>query len=248
MFTLVGFSEDCAADDTVQNIASIPDDHVKNEGDAIVIPELNELFGVYACGLLINDVQLISPSLRRVALLDVSPVEIEATPSEPPDPILYPAGQIELDIDEELTCQASIEVVAVTPRATILAFLGDRNIGQVTGKMYTVKAAITGTVVEGQWTSTTMVLSQSLPVGNYAIVGARFESSVAFAFRFVFIGGVWRPGSIAVASRGMKDVPYSRHGALGVWGTFAHNREPIVEVLSSTTAGAGTLYIDVMKV
>lgn len=248
MFTLIGFSEDCAAIDTIYTLDSIADDHVKNEGDAIVVPELNNLIGAYAVGADIYGVQIISPSLRRIALMDMSPVENGATPAFPPDPFFMPANGIELDIDEELTVQGGIDSGTPPIRASVLCFLADKTVQQVSGKIHTIKATVTGTITAYSWGQVTVTLSQSLPVGNYMLVGARFESSVAIAFRFVFIGGIWRPGSIAVADKSAKDPSYARRGQLGSWGKFSHNREPGLEVLSSTTAGAGTLYMDLVKI
>ena len=247
-FTLAGFYEAGAAAVTGTNITGVADAHLKNESDAIIIPELNRLLGIHAGGQDLANVQVVSPSLRRTCLLDVSPVESTEAPASPPDPCFAGSGAPTLDFDEELTINADYGGDSTPIDALAVIFLGDNNCNPVSGQMYTIKAALAATTGDGTWNNATLTLSQSLPVGNYKIVGARCENANAFAFRFVFIGGIWRPGNMCVADDHAKDVPKSRYGELGVWGSFAHNREPGVEILGAVAAAAAsTIYIDIMR-
>ena len=67
----------------------------------------------------------------------------------------------------------------------------------------------------------------------YDIVGARFRSTNIIAFRFVFVGGKYRPGAIGYAATTSLDYDKFRAGNLGVWGSFAHNAPPTVDVLAN---------------
>ena len=246
-YTIVGYSGTPTAADTAIALTAMADSHVKNEDTAIIVPSLNKYLGCYPIGQDIDLVQIISPSLRRVALLDISPVENGLIPAHPPDPIIAPEGAIDLDIDEELTVEAASEMVAAwTPLRTFI-FLGDSKVSPITGKIFTVKAETDATTESNEWEPSAIDFTQSLPVGEYSIVGARLEKENALAFRFVFIGGVWRPGMVAVCDGSSKDVPKSRHGKLGVWGTFAHNNEPSLEICSDAAGAAGDMYIDLIK-
>jgi len=248
-FTLAAFHKDeTTTPVTGTNIPSVADDHLKNEGDAIIIPELNRLLGFWGGSPQLDNLQIVSPSLRRTCLLDASPVDSSTTPNEPPDPMIVGNGAPQLEYDEELTVNGDYGHATADTGTAALVFLGDNNCSPFSGQMFTVKGTITGAGVEGTWKSVALALDQSLPVGQYKIVGARCERSSTIAFRFVFIGGVWRPGFVAVASKNVADPPKSRYGQLGIWGTFSHNREPGVEILVGETAGTtGVIYIDIMR-
>ena len=248
MFTLVAFSEDTPFGGVQYNIASVQDNIVKNDGDAIIVPNQNKFFGAHGVGIDIDQVQVISPSLRRLALYDLSPVDILVTPGFPPHPTIFKEGMIDLDIGEELTVIAANAGGASNRQESCLIFLTDGDFNYSAGKIFTVKADITGTVVAYEWSNAVVTYLQSLPVGLFQLVGARFESSPAIAFRMIPIGTGERPGGIAVADRGIPDPSFHRRGGLGKWFTFEQSNEPSIEILSSTTVGAGTLYIDLIKV
>ena len=248
-FTLAGFYEGATTTQVVgANITPVQDAHLKNEGEAVIVPELNRLIGFSAGGVTLQDVQVVSPSLRRTCLMDISPIDISDSPVSPPDPILLPNGAPTLDFDEELTVIGTYGAGSEGTSNYAVAFLGDNNCNPVSGQMFTVKGTLASFGTAGTWAAGTLTLTQSLPVGNYKIVGARLQHAEGVAFRFVFIGGIWRPGHMCVADDNSKDVPMSRHGALGVWGSFSHNREPGVEVFTSVGgAAAGVIYIDIMR-
>ena len=247
-FTVAGFWEQGADAITGTNITAVADDHLKNEGDAIIVPELSRLIGFHAGGDSLANIQIVSPSLRRTCLMDVSPVDALALPTSPPDPLFPRGGAPTLEFDEEVTINGDYGNDTTPVDTAALLMLGDNNINPVSGQMFTVKGTLAGAGVAGSWKSVTMTLTQSLPVGNYKIVGARCEGAASYAFRFIFIGGVWRPGGICVANDHAKDVPHTRYGQLGVWGSFAHNREPIIEVLNVDATTAPTaIYLDIMR-
>ena len=247
MFTLSGWSEEVAADTTSEKLTAIPDEHIKTEGDNIIVPELNKLIGIYGIGLTGQNAQITSPSLRRTALLDVAPIEVGASPAWPPDPILQNENYTELDVDEHVSAYMGNSDGAVARQQSVFAWLADDQAKPISGRVYTVKATSAGTVVAYAWGSCSLVMSQELPVGVYQLVGARMQSAAGIVFRFVFVGGIWRPGMVCVAGLTDKDPDKARYGGLGVWGTFAHNKLPTIELLSSSTAGAGTLYLDLIK-
>lgn len=247
MFTIAGFSESVPATTTSQKLAAIPDEHIKTEGDDIVIPEFNKLLGVMGIGGTIQNVQLASPSLRTLALIDVSPVENQALPSYPPDPVINGESFIDLLEDESLNGYAGNSSGGAV-QESIIVWLSDNNVNPVVGKIYTIKATATAPATAYEWASSNLTLSQSLPVGNYQLVGARCEQANTLCFRFVFIGGIWRPGMVSVASINDKDPLYARRGMLGTWGNFAHNRVPSVEFFGDGTGGAASVYLDLIKI
>jgi hypothetical protein len=245
-FTLVGFSETVASEDTTELLNAIPDQHVKTSGDDIIVPELNKLMGYYAIGDTIYAPQLASPSLRSMALIDISPYELTDLPVFPPDPIIKGESLIELDEDESLNAYAQ-NSEAADAVCRVLVWLSDDAVGMVSGAIHTIKATTTITATAEQWSAGSLTLGQSLPTGTYQIVGARCVDAAGVAFRFVFIGGKWRPGFVCVASEDTHDCKYSRYGMMGVWGSFRHDQVPSIEVLRNAAGGTATIYLDIIK-
>jgi hypothetical protein len=80
----------------------------------------------------------------------------------------------------------------------------------------------------------------------YDIVGARFRSTNIIAFRFLFIRGSYRPGALGYAATTSLDYDKFRGGNLGVWGSFAHNAPPTVDVLANVADTAETGELDLV--
>lgn len=246
-FTLVGYSETITTEDTTEKIAAIPDVHVKTEGDNIIIPSLNKILGYFAIGGNMALPQLESPSLRRLALIDISPFEVSDLPASPPHPVIRPESIIELVEDESLRayCQNSDAADAVE---RVFVWLTDDVIAPVRGSVHTVRATFNITATAEEWSDGALTLDQSLPAGSYHLVGARCQDAVGVAFRMVFIGGIWRPGGICAGSSSVFDSPNFRAGGLGVWGTFRHDQLPSIEVLRNAAGSTGVIYLDIIKV
>lgn len=246
MFTMCGWSESVGAGVTSQKITAIPDEHVKTEGDTIVVPELNKVLGFLAIGETIQNSQLASPSLRRLAVLDIAPQENVALPVFPPYPIFKNRGLISLDVDEQITAYCG-NSGAGSLDESVLLLLSDDNVDQVDAPIFTIKATATAPATGYAWASAQLTLAQELPIGTYDLVGARCEQANTISCRFVFIGGTWRPGCFAVDGIDNADPAYQRYGMLGVWGVFHHNRVPSVEFFGDGTGGAASVYLDVVK-
>lgn len=247
MWAIVGYTEsqDSA---TLVNVAALADQSVRVNGDDIIIPRgLNFLLGAYALGPNVTRAQLLSPSLRRVFNQEIGPIDVAALPTSPVPFNLFAPNILELDEDEALNAQAA-EDAAGASRATVLVLLGDGPIEPVTGDLHTVRVTGATTLVANAWTNGALTFDQTLPAGRYQLVGARMRSTNLQAFRFVFIGGTWRPGSIGNALVSDLDIPGQRGGGWGVWGEFEHNTPPTVDFLANgaDTAEAGEL--DLIKV
>ncbi|MEM2990161.1 MAG: hypothetical protein QXQ02_03150 [Halobacteria archaeon] len=247
MHTIVAWSESVAADTTQTNLNAVPDEHVRVEGDNIMVPDFNRIIGYYANGENIQNVQLSSPSLRRLALVDIAPVENSALPESPPDPICRPLSPLTLDIDESLSALAGNADASSAHQENVVLFLSNGPVTPVNGEIITIRTTATAPATAYAWANAPLVFSQTLPVGTYDLVGARCEQANTIAFRFVFIGGIWRPGMLAVPDIDYDDYEYSRFGALGVWGTFSHNRPPSVDFFGDGTGGSAVIYLDLIK-
>lgn len=247
MWTTIAYSETVTAAVVRQLLLAVPDVHLSHAGDNIIIPSLSYLLGYYGIGLDIQNVQLASPQLRRLALIDVAPVENTALPTWPPSIIIRPDSPLPLVEDESLNALAGNSNIGNQPESVIV-WLSDGSITPVSGEIFTVLATATAPATAYAWDSAAMTLTQTLPVGNYQLVGARVEQANTIAYRFILIEHAWRPGGIAVIDIDKSDVNGSRAGMLGEWGTFSHLHLPSIEFFGDGTGGAALIYLDLIKV
>jgi hypothetical protein len=246
MFTIVGYSASLNTAGVLTAVAALTDQHVRVQGNDIIVPALNQYLGAYHTAISASRAQLRTPSIRRVLNPEIKPLNLAAgiTNNPPPDPF-FAMSPVPLVTNEAMDMYvAGTEGAAEQKTAVVL--LGDGPTAPVVGPIYTVRATASVTLVAFAWTLGTLTLDQTLPLQNYNIVGARCQSAGLIAFRFVFVGGIWRPGGIGVSDV-QKITPYEqRFGRWGVWGSFNALTPPAVEFLSATADAAETLDIDLM--
>ena len=98
------------------------------------------------------------------------------------------------------------------------------------------------------WTNGPLVLSETLPVGKYQIIGFRAVAADLVAARLVFIGAgaETRPGVPGVAADTVVAPTGFGPGELGVIGEFDSETPPSVDVLGGA-AGVQSYEIDLIK-
>lgn len=218
------------------SINAVNDQHVFTSGADIRVPkDLPNLIGQVA---LCNDAsvlraQLQSPSLRSMANLDVEPIVAAAVFGSPPEALYHPESPIPLEGDESLNLYMQSDPAAAAAHYGLVYFSDGKDTPQF-GKIYTVRATSAITLAAGTWVNGALTFSQSLPVGDYAIVGMRARGTNLVAARLVFVGGKWCPGVPAVNAIGDLDPYWTRYGRLGVFGQFNTNTPPTVDALGVT--------------
>jgi hypothetical protein len=245
-FTLVGYSSAAAGiNATLTPLAAVPDPHVRvNATNDIYVPaDFHFLWGAYAGGATITRAQFSSPSLRRTFLPEVAPIDKNTLPTSPRMLFMYDDSPIPLDPGEAL--DANITNTA-SDRETVLAFLSSGPSKSDQRPFFTLRVTSTPTAVAGQWTNGAIVFDQTLPAGSYDLLGARFRSTNLIAFRFVFVGGSYRPGAIGYASATVLDYDKFRGGNLGIWGSFRHNAPPTVDFLANAADASFTGELDLV--
>jgi hypothetical protein len=246
MFTLVGYTEsqDSAS---LTNVAALSDPHIRVSGDDVIVPSaLNYVGGVYAIGADTTRAQLVSPSIRRRYPFEIVPVEVAAEPADPVKMFPLFDNPLQLDPDESLNAQAA-ENNASSGRSTVLVWLCDGATSPITGaEIFTIRATNTSTLSTYAWTNGALTFNDTLPAGDYALVGARASSAGLIAFRFVFSQYAWRPGAIGMDTVGEVGAPIFRFGKLGVWGEFSHNTPPTVDFLSLSADTSQTVDLDLI--
>jgi len=276
-FTLVGFDEARAtAVTTLTKVNAVPDDHIATEAGDVIVPSLNRIIGYFFCHSTgtakgnITGGRLESPSLRRLFPIDAAVLSNglygihthtenlaasytqNATTAEAVAVAesleMFPQNPIPLDVNEHL--EAFMTNYAVTgARGLVGVWLSDGAISPVTGEMRTIKATTTFTPTANEWSSGDLTFVTTLPTGRYRMVGARVISdNTVGLFRFIFIGGIWRPGGVIQNKIDMPTIRPFRKGQLGVWGEFDQLTPPKLEILEIASVANPDVYLDLIKV
>lgn len=250
MHTLIAFSQ--AGTASLEAIAGIDDQHVKVSGDDITVPKWNKIIATYFGGYAPGDGYLISPSIRRIGRIYLAPMDYVMSSYQRPYSINWFGDRgVTLMEGEHLNalCQGA---VATDWYTTVGVWLADKIEPLPAGEIYTIKASVTGkSFTRGAWVTTgALTWTPDLPVGRYAIVGARVYTLYHSLFRFVFLDAPNRPGGKSIAEDVLCTDQIQRKGGMGVWGFFTQDQEPTMEILNMYTTAPTEMYarIDVIKV
>lgn len=246
MFTLVAWSASVNPT-TLTAIAAVTDQSVRTNVNDIIVPAgMSNAVAAYIHGTIITRAQLQSPSTRRFINHEIHPVEAVASPASPPRFFDLRGSPIDLDEQEALN-MAVVTTGGAATRADGLCWLSDGAVAPVGGQIRTVRVTSTATTVAGAWTTATLTFDQTLPAGEYKVVGAMFVATNLVAARLVFPGYPWRPGSLGQATDGGLGYGPFRYGGFGDWGPFYHNTPPTVEYLSNAADTNPTGVLDIVK-
>jgi len=243
-FTLVAFLESQGTATSLTNIAGLADPHVRVSGDDIYVPrDLANLGGCLFVGANITQAQITSPSLRRLANIDIEPVDAATEPQSPEN--LYSIFTSPRPL--EATEQLNAKIIDTIGYSTCLAWLASGPLAPITGEIFTVRCTNTDTLTAYAWTNGALTFSQTLPMGRYQVVGMRAESTGLIAARLVFTGSAWRPG--CPGHDAVTDIENAvfRGGELGVWGEFEHDTPPTVDFLSTSADTSQVVWLDLIK-
>lgn len=246
-FHLAGYSEskDQAA---IGVIAALADPSLTVSGNNVQIPDFGEyLMGAYALGVNLTRAQLQSPSLRRILNPEIRNINKTAAVVTRGQYLNLFGNPVKLDISEQMQAYAAEDGAGAT-RMSVLVWLGDGKVDKITDPIYTVRVTGATTLVGYAWTNGALTFDQVLPVGDYAIVGARFESAGMIAFRFLFQGSTPRPGGIGVSTESLGDIDGQRYGGWGVWGMFNSTTPPTVDYFSASADTSEIGALDLIKV
>ena len=247
-FSLICYSESQDTSGVLANVAAVTDPHVRVIGDDVVVPDdISYLAATYAVGASLTRAAVVSPSIRRRYPHEITPLDANANPSS--QFVFQPLSTpIQLDASEALNFQVA-ENGSGSVRDTGLVWLSDGPFIPVTGsEVFTIRATSATTLATFAWTNCALTFNDTLPAGEYAVVGMQATSATAIAARLVFTGSAWRPGVIATTTSTVVGNPLFRYGNMGIFGTFAHNTPPTGDFFATTADTAETVYLDLVMV
>ena len=254
MFTTVGFLyTTVAAIDPDGPIAALADPHVSAIGNDIAVPQWNRLAGVYGVGTNLVDLEMYSPSLRRLTYERVEPVEtgVDFPTDGNPDGFFHDR----FDRPRELVKSEHLEAhtptgcaLAAGVNACAIVWLSDGITPVPSGPIFTVAAVCNAVGVANVWSNTYFVLDEDLPAGRYAVVGMRYWEATGIAARLVFAEGGPRPGCLGCVDGQSQSLSRFRNGKAGLWGEFEHDALPTIDTLSEAVAAVGNIALDLIQV
>jgi hypothetical protein len=228
-------------------LTPIPDPTLRVAGNDFFVP--NGMANILAAGAMINSavatlrMQIQSPSLRATLNADIAPI-VNALGFTAPQPSMRLWDTpLPLVVNEPLDVFAQ-NGAAVMNRALLI--LGDGPVKPVLGKIFTIRATATATLVTASWVNSALTFGQTLPAGHYQCVGFRAWSANLVAARIFFVGSPWRPGVFGLQSEANQEWPDFRWGNIGVWGEFDNTVPPTVDFLGVTDS-AEVVYLDLIK-
>lgn len=213
-------------------------------------PKNYKVLTAYVNGVNVLAARINAPSLRNLVLPEIYPANpAVAVPTRPPVVDYDMGGPIVL-ANESVVVETSSGGAAP---GIVSAFLWvtERYTEAPQGPVFTAVASSANTLIAGAWTLSTLTFNQTLPAGQYAVVGMEVVCANAAVARLVFPGvNQWRPGCVVDTAYGNMIQPgYFRFGRNGLFGTFYNTAQPQVEIFG-LTAGAqtATVYLDLIKV
>ena len=129
----------------------------------------------------------------------------------------------------------------------------DGPVKPVTGKIYSVRGTLAASLVTASWVNSAITFGQTLPAGNYNVVGMKVWSANSCAARLFFVamagansGSQWRPGCLTQNTEAQEGWADFRFGNTGVWGAFNNVTPPSVDVMGITDT-AQVVYLDLIR-
>ncbi len=246
-YTMIAFYESVqhAALDYITGLA---DQSVRIDGNDIVVPELNQVLGVFGLSTNLDLIQLLAPSLRREWNEFIYPYVQGLIPEGVNGGFaMYHDNPFLLDVTEKLNIQIANTGAGAPEDVVVIVLLGDGVITPETGLIRTIRAVPDTAPTAYEWSNTEITFDETLPAGRYAICGATWVDASGIVARFVPIGGVWRPGFIAQAIGDPTIYSPFRHGRFGRMTEFEFDQPPSVDLLSSGTS-KGELFLDLKMI
>lgn len=185
--------------------------------------------------------RIITPTLRQISSPYIRPVISGVVPPdlmEVADYRMQPLQLMPIEEVEVLANQASggslytIALLGISDSPALIA---------PAGQIYCMQGKSTTAAVAYTWTQVAMTWQDTLPSGQYAVVGLEYAGVDALAARLQFQNQVDQPGCPGTGLIYNRTARMFQNGGLGNWGSFYNYAMPQVSVLNVTTTAVHTI-------
>ena len=254
-FHLAAFWENIDQAGTLQPLTAAAGEQVLfTTGDEIRVPD--GLASIVAAAGIVGQTNtralLVSPSLRDVFNIDISPLndggDGDCLPSAAHQVLDLRSSPVALSAGESLTAETNANQTDADDQS-VLVWLADGPIAPVSGsEVHALRATAAITATAGAWSNGALTFLQTIPVGTYAVVGMRAEGTTLVAARLVFRGGGWRPGVMGSVNAQDEGWAGFRNGGFGIFGEFHSTVPPTLDVLCNDADTAQRVILDLVKI
>lgn len=245
-FHLIAWSNTIAAT-TETDMTPVPDGIMAVNNGHFVPQVQTQIPFVAAIGLLLARARLVSPKLRQITTPWIRPINLALLPVSRTPVADYRANPFRVNGLEELQLEFTNSAATSGDYHGVAGLQTGPQQPAPQGDIYTMRGTGTTTATANAWSLATITWQDTLPAGNYQVIGMEFISTTAIAARLIFDQQVERPGCVGIASDGTISHSMFLKGGLGAWGMFSANRMPNVEVLCDSADTAQEVFLDFVR-
>lgn len=228
-------------------IAGVPDNALpRSTSGNFFAPPNATIFAAAAGGINATRSRINTPNFRKVGFPSIAPLNQTVAVPSPPNMALYGDYGPKPEPTDEISVEATHSDAAAQIQYALMWFKFGQG-SKPGGMEYRLRftAAVTGVV--GSWASGAIAFDQTIPSGDYAIVGMDVFGTNLLAARLIFIGGGWRPGVLARNAVGSVPHRLFLDAYDGVFGVFNNVALPQLEVYVEAANSAQEGYLDIIK-
>lgn len=232
---------------TLVDVPLVNDQILTRANNHAILGQPAKLLQVASLSTTLQRVRLNTPSARYVSLPYMQPVNASATIPTVPSIAKFGFNPLTIPRADEVAFEA-VHGGAGAENVVIAVWFGFAFRDVPPGQRYRVRATASITASAGTWQNGSITLDNTLPAGDYAIVGLDVLGTNLFAARLILQGESWRPGCLCRDSEA--DVPDSSFtdGTLGQYGQFNSINTPNLEILSVGANTSQTVYMDLIRI
>jgi hypothetical protein len=251
MHNLIAFYESITNNSTYTEVNGVLDQSMSLDSNSrFIMPGNWKILGAYGMGINLSAFRLSAPSLRTMFLPEIYPANDTADVPVLDAIVNYAQYGPRLVQNEPLIVECSRAGADAQPVIGGIWIAPDFTPAP-RGPAYTARFTFTLTIVAGSWVLGALTQDQTLPAGDYEVVGMACVCNDATFARLVFPGvSQLRPGVLVNDAYGDLTLtdPF-RFGRFGTFGRFSNTAIPAIEVLGDTAgAETGAVYLDLIKV
>lgn len=242
MHHLLAYAGSVAQNAALATVPAIVDQVLAQFTSTTYTPEKTlRILRSYAMGDAISQIRFDSPLLRLIGPPQVQPIDVAAEPSTLPPVNKYDDNAMFWVQNDPLAMLCS-RAGSGAANVYVLHWLSETPLAKISGPTIAVRATYTATLTAGTWVPATLTFDQSLPPGDYRIVGMSAVCGDLFCARLILPNTVWRPGCLAQDLDSQWDWEWFRRGNFGDYGSFKSYSPPTIELMGHT-AGAETGFV-----
>lgn len=233
---------------TDDSLTPLVDPIIPQSSSLYLLPKMYNMIGAYVGGVALDRCKIVQPSIRQICDDFIRPANLTLLPGDNAPLADYRNKPFPLQMNENLDLQATTTAAGPNVIMGLVWISTDRGLAPMpAGNIYTMRGTGTTTATAAAWSLVTVTWANTLPAGNYAVVGLEAVGTTLKGARLIFPNGVERPGCPGLATSGIRTYDgWFRKGGLGMWGTFQNWNLPQVEVFCGSGDTAQTFYLDIV--